>query len=73
MSRAHLIEALVALFIWAMIPCLFFGRDLRQWWRTRYERRARNARLAREKAEAQRRTLDELAAKYPLPSSSQTP
>jgi hypothetical protein len=37
------ILATVTLILWSSIYGLFFARDIRRWWRTRHQRRARAA------------------------------
>jgi hypothetical protein len=73
MSQGHWIEALVALILWVLSPAIFFSRDLRRWWRTRDLRRARALEEVRQKAAAEARVREELAAKYPLPQAQRTP
>jgi hypothetical protein len=63
----------VAALFWGGTPLLFFKREIRRWWRTRDVRRLRAAEAARNKAEAEARLRDELAAKYPLPVAPRTP
>jgi len=71
MSSTHWIEAVVAFVLWVLIPLIFFNRDIMRWWATRDVRRIRAAQAAKEKADAETRYRDELAAKYRVPETPQ--
>ena len=73
MTLSHWMQAIAAAVLWGLIPLLFFAKDIRRKWSTRAQRRLEAERAAQRKAAAEQRLRDELAAKYPLPSTQQSP